>query len=395
MADIVLTGKDYINFDTTYSDLNIIRNVKGEEYSINEATVSNFTILNGNLDFSNVEDFSTIPNIIGNYLSYKKDWLWLDLFTRGESVYKIGKCVARTETAIYNSNNISIIPKIKYRKYYVESDKFSILNGENYKSSSLIYEQIRQEKYAVKNTEDNYIFETEKTLPFNLCSANMTYALGIKVSESYPETSKQEYPISDIRIVSVDESGTTIEFDYRMLIWRGYNSIWHGFLGSYSNSDLHLYVVDSIEFQIQANGVDVSVNDFSYVTENSQSFATDDPYELESNELMQYTVGQPQDEKISKITADKIFDGTNINRQIVSFDLLNVQKYDFDNGDGTKTRRYLTSRDKIKIKDENDNWVGEYNDDNGNVVVPYFEIIQIENVWDGSFYKRVTAKQVL
>lgn len=395
MDDIVITGKDYVNFDTTYSDLNIIGNVKGEEYLINEARVSNFTILNGNLDFSNVEDFSTIPNITGNFLTSKKDWYWFDLFTRGENIYKTGKCVARTKTAIYNSNDISIIPKIKYKKYYVESDKFSILNGKNYKSSKLVYEQIRQEKYAVENTEDNYIFEIEKTLPFNLCSRTLTYPFNIKASISYPETSKQKYPISDIRIVSVDESGTTIEFEYRMLIWRGYNAIWADWLGFYANNDLHLYVADSIDFQIQTNGVDVMANEFSYISENSQSFATDDPYELESNELMQYTVEQTEDEKISKITAEKIFDGTNINRQIVTFDLLNVQKYDFDNADGTQTRRYLTSRDLIKIKDENDNWVGEYNDEEGIAVVPYFEIIQIENIWDGSFYKRITAKQVL
>ena len=386
MADIEITGKDYSNLSIVYSDKNIIRNIEGQETLVEFNTNSNeFSQTTYTLPVFSDSNFDINSLIIdGRFATETNRKLPLISRVRVETGYLPFEFNVEMNDTIVDEEKISCKLKINYKQYSwvapelpfnptTESIRNAILYDDNnyYASDKLVF-GIMKDMGRVQEKASDYIGNNSR---------------GIKPPSTIIEVKRALKTSLLFTLVKKD--------DKYYLNVRGRQLVWNGYMNNVALNRFYLDIVDSVEFTFQYKGINSTEKNFKYVAENSQSFATDDPYELESNELMQYTIGQPQDEKISKITAEKIFDGTNINRQIVSFDLLNVQKYDFDNGDGTQTRRYLTSRDLIKIKDENDNWVGEYNDEEGNSVVPYFEIIQIENIWDGSFYKRITAKQVL
>ena len=116
---------------------------------------------------------------------------------------------------------------------------------------------------------------------------------------------------------------------------------------------------------------------------------------------MQYEENAPYNIRQSYLSSQKILDGASKNRMIVSFDLLNCTPRQFEqngtdiNGVPTYETRQLKTGDLIKLKDPNNNFLGEYYDDSGNLIIPYFEIISYHGRWDGAFHAEIICKQKL
>lgn len=396
MADIVLTGKDYENLNIKYSDLNIVKNVYGQEYLITETDIQNFEVESGNLNLTD-NDY-----VISNKTSiYPTAMRWQNPFggefwLRNEDLYMYGTCIASVKDVIYDTNSLSVLPQIKYRKYRMRDDNFSIINNSNYNSWSLLYENIRREEFAQQN-ESGYLFDTDTIIPYDKCE----YGIQIIFAGIFGNVDTKTISVNplqeiyNIKILSVsEEEGTIIQFDYRMLIWHGFNTGEIQTFGAFRENYWNLYVAKNIDFIVQGKSINTISNSFQYMTRDSQSFSTDESYTLETNELMQYRPNQITEDKLSYKVSAKILNGMDTNRQIISFNLLNVNKYNFETKNGSIDNRYLDVGDLIKIKDENDNWVGEYIDANGDSQISYFEIIKMQNKWNGSYYKEIVARQV-
>ena len=144
-------------------------------------------------------------------------------------------------------------------------------------------------------------------------------------------------------------------------------------------------MVRLINFKVRANTISVNENTFDYGNFDEE------PYALESNEFLQYENGESVEDRMSYNVSQEIFEKTERNRMLVSFNLFRLDKLDWD-GDGNL--RFIRSRDRIKIKDELGNYLGVYYDDSGNEIIPEFEVIRANGKWDGKFYKEIVAKQV-
>jgi hypothetical protein len=388
MSDIVLTGKDYKNFSTSFSDLNIIRKISGEEYLIENTSVVGLDINSSStITSAGIVDITyPLSSYNLSFNTAKTSNLFNSGYGRKELAFISGSFTAHTNSVIYDTKSFGVSVSINYNKYHKNSN--SIITSSNYKSMSLVYEAIR-----TSNNLSQSSIVVENSLP-NQNSKMWNRMLGA----SFIVTSYNELSCNNIQnvgspvIVSVSVlNGTTIQINYKILVWSGYNNVNN--YGVTINNDMFLDVANSITFKVQGNSITISKNEFNYVNEDSQSFNTDTPYVLESNELMQYTLGQSVEDRVSYDVSQEVFDSTYVNKQLLSFDLLNVVDYEFGSGENIE-RRKLQAKDKVKIKNENGEFVGVYNDENGNEVVPYFEIIKVKNVWDGNFYKKIVCKQV-
>lgn len=401
MADIVITGRDYVNFNTTFSDLNIIRGANGSEYLVDGTSSVAFTIQPNNIVNENGEIFPEqhfvdgAPTEFGGFIagSSKLDTIYnsQNRTYRKELGYISGEVIAHTSNVIYDINSISVDVAVEYDTYRGSNTQVSgpILYYNNAFANTFVYSLI----YDSRNLkEDESNVQVENSLPNKPAKISIYELYNAIKGNTYREYNlDNRQRISRPQILSVSDEGTTIKFTFKLLVWSGFNEVSVYLVPTFN--DLFLNVAKKITLRINANTITTEENEFSYLSENSQSFNTDEPYELERNELFQYTKNQPIEERLSYAVANKIFDKTNINRQIVSFDLLKIKKYGFVDGAGNTTVRYLQSRDKIKIKDEKGQWLGAYNDNDGNEVVPYFEVVKCENKWNGKFYKHIVCKQ--
>lgn len=403
MADIVITGRDYANFNTTFSDLNIIRGANGGEYFIDGASSVAFTIQPNNIVNENGEIFPEqhfvdgAPTEFGGFIagSEKHDTIYnvQNRTYRKELGYISGEVIAHTSDVIYDINSISVDVAVEYDTYQASNTQFSgpIIYYDNAYANTFVYSLIYDSQNLKQNESNVQVENSLPNKPAKISVYDLHNVINGSTNREYNLDNKQR--ISRPQILSVSDEGTTIKFTFKLLVWSGFNEVSVYLVPTINN--LLLNVAKKITLSINANTITTEENEFSYLSENSQSFNTDEPYELERNELFQYTKEQPIEERLSYAVANKIFDKTNINRQIVSFDLLKIKKYGFVDGAGNTTVRYLQSRDKIKIKDEKGQWLGAYNDASGNEVVPDFEVVKCENKWNGKFYKHIVCKQAI
>ena len=169
-----------------------------------------------------------------------------------------------------------------------------------------------------------------------------------------------------------------------------------GLFGVYDTIDAYLDNATSIQFKVQGKSIQTEENNFKYGDGQYKE------YELETNELMQYEKDQPINTRQSYITSEEMLDRTQINRMIVSFDLLDCDKIVEDilvpateTTPAVTANRYLEVGDLIKLRDQNGDFIGQYYDDTGNLVIPYFEIISYHGRWDGTFHVEIVCKQKL
>lgn len=434
MEDIIINGTEYSNLQTTYSEKNNITNIYGKEYEVNGTEVSTFDIIeddyinaNGEVivEYYEHDDNIKLSNIPSNYYPIKrvgKEDSTLNLnnlggsytydivrlrsslyYMRQENIYITGKFRAITKNVIVDTNNISVSYNISYNEYLEEYNRVTIANPpqlfdtNNYRGTRLLFEIIRSNNNLKNKDESGNVYEqlTENRIPSEP-SKYIHKVFWITTQEVQTGDGMSICQLSKPKIISTNEDGTTVEINYKISIWFGSHT-WDSneTVVASTNYKNRLNTATKIKFTVQANTIKTTETDFSYGDE------LENQYELESNELMQYTQGQVYNTRQSYISSNKMLEKTFRHRIIVSFDLLNCVKRKFGqidtdaDGNPIYEERMLKEGDLIKIKDVNDNFIGEYYDDNGNLVIPYFEIISYHGRWDGKFHVEVICKQVL
>lgn len=431
MEDIIIDASQYSNLKITYSEKNNIDNVKGKEYYINGISIIDFSFEQGNvlvdesgkteINYTEHTDTGEIPNtsfskINGNAIpngsiTSTQDYKIISLnnvlfYLRAEDYQLSGTFRAKTDRAILDVNSISVSCEITYDtyKYEINNQKEQPIS-KNYANSSLnpSYEFIRKPKnkqnvYEIDGKNETQIQTTKIRIPSDV-SVFRDIVLGFIQTDAYiTDKNISMCDLSKPRIINTDDGYTTVEVDFKISIWSAYNEArvthWGFFDEHYFKYILNN--VTSIQFKVQANGINTSTNEFKYGDGKYKE------YELESNELMQYTENQSYNTRQSYITSQKMLDKTKINRMIVSFDLLKcdriveeVIREGTDNEERIVNHNYLDTGDLIKIKDQNDNFIGQYYDESGNLVIPYFEIISRHGRWDGTFHFELICKQKL
>ena len=111
-------------------------------------------------------------------------------------------------------------------------------------------------------------------------------------------------------------------------------------------------------------------------------------YPIESNEFLQTDENLGEKQRQSYTISQQIFNAFDQDRTIVSFLLLNCERYEIDN-----EYRYLKAEDLIYIKDENDEYLNN-EDASGNQTPAVFEIIKTRPVWDGTFSMEVVCRKI-
>lgn len=442
--DIIIDGTQYTNLQTTYSEKNNIDNVKGKEYRILGTEIIDFNIQQDSyIDSSGVveihyadhPDGTTIstPTFTGiNSVEFPYDNLRLsfdtlearllwgaNVYARKEGLVLSGSFIATTESAIQDINSIAVTCQIDYNTYHRTIDTANpndlLINQSNLRSNSKqnpVFEMIRTMEYLQNKTENEgettintqttesaldtqYITSIAGLSPLGAIdqSIDLSSSLGqFKVSTTTP-LSKLDTKVS---VLASTENETRVRVDYQVTIWvadtSGVSYEW--LVAKEYVYNYELLTANKLTFSVKANGISTESSDFSYGDGEYKE------YQLDDNELMQYSKDQIVETKQSYKTSEKMLDQTQINRMIVSFDLLDCDKIvpvNIVNNEQTSETigyyRYLTTGDLIKLRDQNGDFIGQYYDDSGNLVIPYFEIISYHGRWDGTFHVEIVCKQ--
>ena len=436
MAVTEINATQYTNLQTTYSEKNNIDNVKGVEYKVNGTDVIEFQFednnsivdSNGKIEIGYVthNDGDTTPtysfesinghsipnnainigNIQGKAFDGDSQGNW---FIRKENYVINGTFRAYTTEVIQNIDDISVSCEITYNTYHYETHNpseqiLNISNNSSWTKDKPVYEIIRTPNNQQNTYEDaegnieTQIQTTDTALPGSIATIRTRIVGMFEDWYASAGTINSIYKLSKPKIISNDENGVTVEIDYTISIWDAHNEILITQWGVGNAHFFNYYInnATSIQFKVQANGISTTENQFKYGDGQYKE------YELESNDLMQYEENQSYEDRQSYKTAQKMLDATQINRMIVSFDLLDLRKIVAEtvrpadtNNEAVIINRYLNTGDLIKIKDQNDEYIGQYYDDSGNLVIPDFEIISYHGHWDGTFHVEVVCKQKL
>lgn len=394
-----ISSKDYNNLRTDYSDPNIINRVQGSEFLIDDASVVDFYFNNNP---SQKEYAISVPISLNTnelkYYSYSLGKSGANIqenqvvWGREEFATISGTFSAKIDQVVF-SDSISIEYDIDYDSY--QKTEKDLINSSNYKQLQYVFNSINNLSNMInKDESDNRIPQViNNSTIFNGFRDGYIYyewrtgflgrivnKNGILFTGSVPGVS------TDIKITSIDKNElgeTLINVSYSICVWYGYTKYQKG--SNPEEWENLLRVARSIKFKVRANTINTTENTFDYGDSN------EDPYALESNEFLQYQNGEPLEDRMSYETAQEIFEKTERNRMLVSFNLFRLDKLDWD-GDGNL--RFIRSRDRIKIKDELGNYLGIYYDSSGNEIIPEFEVVRANGKWDGKFYKEIIAKQV-
>lgn len=386
-----LDGKDYTNLDIKYSDKNVIYNIQGKESIIDSAesvTLESAT--------AGVENPYTMTITI-NDVNYKTTagqknisgvFSWNNYF-RVEEGYLKGSFYFDTEEIITDKNSIAL----EYTLYYKEYSSTSENNGaglatkDNYKSQDFIMTKLIKDNDDEEKTTDTYI-------PRAKSSANY-YFIDSPLDIITPTNFKQQIKLSS-RVLP--NGSTRITVDYFILVYTGQNEFSSfAMLGINKVTKDIVRFVNKIDFKITSNIVDVQELDFNYTSDYGDNVTSN--YELSTNELLQTTEDELIENKKSYNICKEIFEQYRRDKQIITFDLLNIVKYDTDtpveNTDPiVYKKRFLMPEDTIYIKDELGEYIGKYYNELGELVIPEYKIIGLEKIWDGSLYFKVTAIQI-
>lgn len=438
--DIIIDATQYTNLVTTYSEKNNIDNIKGTEYRITGTELIDFTFADNNpyvdesglmtINYVQHNDNDTTPtysfagindsafpfdNLSWDYdqASHVVNDLYGTRTTsnlRTENYVLQGTLHASTTEVIQDINSIAASCTIKYNSYHFHTgqpdQQIITQTNMNRNTQNPVFEIIRTQQYQV-NKQQNMDGEWETTeqtvenssIPYQ--QSTYTYQSPTGVIYSYVRELKYQPALCELSKprVTVSDSGTSVDVDYKITIWFGATDVVIAEWGVFTQAKFYDYYLDNIveiQFQVQGKSIQTEENEFKYGDGQYKE------YELETNELMQYMEGQDYTTRQSYITSEKMLDQTQINRMIVSFDLLDCSKIvDYVVREGSDTeepvvmKRFLDTGDLIKLKDQNDNFIGQYYDDNGTLVTPYFEIISYHGRWDGTFHVEIVCKQKL
>lgn len=437
MADIIIDATQYTNLKTTYSEKNNIDNVKGTEYRVTGIETVDF-------EFANDDPYIDETGLMTiNYVQHENDdstpsysfaginesafpfdnltWDWdngaysatslysgkLYAYLRTENYVLSGTLRAHTSETIQDINSISASCDITYNSYHQDGDAnnqifpLSIIGRS---TQNPVFEIIRKPEnqtnvYQDQDGQTQIQTQTAEGTSIPYQQSTFTYQSPVGLVYSYSYALKYQPSLCEFSKprVTTSDSGTEVEVDYKITIWFGSSDavyVQWGIFGLYDVIDAYLDNATSIQFKVQGKTIQTEENNFKYGDGQYKE------YELETNELMQYEKNQEVSTRQSYISSQRMLDKTQLNRMILSFDLLDCNKIVDDKvipstetNPEIKIKRYLEVGDLIKIKDQNGDFIGQYYDDSGNLVIPYFEIISYHGRWDGTFHVEIVCKQ--
>lgn len=391
MANFIIRPKDYNNLEGVSTERNIITNISGEEYSVqtNENTLIDertITIDTTSQLFSNTP-YNNNNAIINNNLVCIGDYVSSSdakSFARTESLYTEGSFEFYVDRVI---TDCSCEFSINYTKYLYNVGHFSSnnrLNEDNYKSQNITI-LFRDEPFSTTTNDGNpnisSITSENEFLSLKKPIAEILTFLGVKKIEvpfgSY--TSKDQYVQALISYKS--ETQTKIKVRYRLRNW---TASYEDKILVLNQPNINALMIDSINVKTYATTLETKSNKFNYkIDSESEDYA----YNLESNELMQYVENQSEDTRLSKITAQKIFDNFSEDRQIITFDLLNPIKQTIDDNlqynNASENYRFIESNDTFEIF--------RIDETNKESSMGIFRVIKCNAVWNGFYHKQITA----
>lgn len=382
-----LTAYDYKNLKQTYSEKNIINQTNGNEYIIDAATTTNITDINDkSLSIS-------INPLNGGSRAYcwsygegeaKGIFVSQKIQAREEYYMHSGTIVIETDQVITDTNNIAIGLTIEYDKYHSNSD---IVSSDNYTGSNSVYKQIMTNG---NKQNDGSLTATDK-LPYE--NSIIRVARGdLFGARFWIDEYKANYgfPSNSIsyRCKKLSNDHYQITIYYNICTWWGKNWAEAG-KWSQSNSAT-LWVARKLNFSVTANTVTAREIEFNYSRDDEKNYgnAKGKNYPIESNEFLQTDENLGEQDRQSYTLSQQIFNAFDQDRTIVSFTLLNCERYEIGN-----EYRYLKAEDLIYIKDENDEYLNN-EDASGNQTPAVFEIIKTRPVWDGAFSMEVTCRKI-
>ena len=390
MSDIIITGKDYSDLTLSNSNYNFVDNVSGEETKveisnsnlsfdgyendyINDSGISEILYYGGNglrqfpmpiisingKDINNIVNNSTTPYVmlVPYYETYTDPFLNVYKLRQESVLLSFDFTVKTTEIL---TGNIQAKCVIDYDTYEDDTNYFRQYIENNYNSTNkLVYNFLRHSEINKTSSSTNGY----EGIPLS----QTTYTSGNNIKISFGISK----PLLNIttRSIITDATGTTITFNITTDIWTGYSQ----YFNISSRNKFFLNVANKLNFTITASTINQKTREFSYGD-------GENIYELESNELLQYTDTTPTEDLLSYKISKKIMEEFESNKQVVSFTLLNC------------TNR-LKPGDLIKIKDVNDEYLGQYYDSNGNIQISYFEVISYRPRWNGKYYAEVICRQ--
>lgn len=381
-----LTAYDYKDLKQTYSEKNIINQTNGNEYVIDVATTQQITDINDKSQEIAISPLNMSYSLSAQYMEVCIRGIFAKQYIQGrdEAISNYISLSIETDEIITDTNNISVGLTIYYNKYHADGD---YINGTNMSSRKPVYNQIYKSQYK---TNDSLLTATEK-LPYShseLVGRNIAWTDRWNSGENLDMTPPANRLNVKCQKLSNDHFKITVSG--WVCTWWGYNYSKADKWGQRGNNAT-LLAAEKIGLTISANTVEAREIEFVYSRDDELDYgnAIGKNYLIESNEFMQTDENLGETYRQSYKTSKQIFDAYDQDRTIVSFTLLNCEKYNV-NG----KYRYLQAEDLIYIKDENDEYISDELNANGEQIASVFEVIKTRPVWDGSFSMEVTCRKI-
>lgn len=384
-----ITPFDYTNFKQEFSEKNIINQTSGTEYIIDAATSTNIT------DINNTSLEVPITPLGGGTTAYC--WGAMTGMARGifakqyiqgrEEYYRhSGTITLETDAIITDTNGISVNVSIDYDKYHSNTD---VVTDNNCNGSVSVFNQIRTSGNKVNDstltTSEKLPYEhsTLKVAILDFFGGRLFYTGDNHPTSSFPQNTVyctcKKLPNDHYQIV----------IHYSIITWWGKNYVEAG-KWSQSNS-CDLWVATNLSFSVKANTVTAHELEFNYSRNDESSYtnAHGKNYEIDSNEFLQTDENTGASQRQSSILSTEIFEKYDTDRAVVSFTLLNCEKYEIGN-----ETRYLQAEDLIYIEDSDGSLISDDINSNGVLVPSVFEIIKARPIWDGTYSMGIVCRKI-
>lgn len=370
-----ITARDYSNLRQTYSEKNIINQTTGTEYVIDIAKATPITdVLGRETDFVVTPLGGGAKALVWG--AKKQATVGLNKPLR-EEYYRIEETFfIQPEEIIDDINTISVSLTIDYDKYEAEGELVNA-NNFNTEATSLFFPIVKEQN---KQNKDGYLSATME-LPYE--HSQVVY-LGNKW------TLGNKFPINQISTsFTKNESG-----NYEIKITHLITTFWGWHITQFTPRNTKVkntaLVARALHFKLSANTVTERSLDFNYTRTLSDNQPTiGKTYEMGTNEFLQTEELADVQTRQSYQLSQEIFNKFDTDRPLISFLLLNCEKYLIGG-----TYRYLRAEDLIYIKDENDEYIGTETTEDGDLVAGVFEVIKTRPVWAGSYQMEVTCRQI-
>lgn len=383
-----LTAYDYKDLKQENSEKNIINQTFGDEYIIDLAQTTNLVDIN-----SASTEFNITPLGGGNYIhgyEYQMGrasgiFVHQDLYSRNEYYRHSGSFTIETDEIITDTNSIAAKLTLEYDKYRDDNDNH--LTGSNYNGALSTYKSIYSSTYKTNSSKLSAI----TNLPYETSGMHVATFKLIWEFDGTTQYLSENFPKNSISysVKKLQNDHYQITVYYNIVTWWGKSWAEGDKWGQSKSCDL--WVATKLKFALTANTVSAREVEFEYSRDDSQNYsnAVGKNYNIDSNEFIQTDENKNPAEKTSYKLSNEIFNAFDTDRAIVSFTLLNCEKYLIDG-----EYRYLRSEDLIYIQDENDELISDEINANGELVPSVFEIIKTRPIWDGTFAMEVVCRKV-